>query len=896
MFPSNGQNATMTGSRGSPFRVLGIALVVEELGVGARLAFRYPASPPPPSPSGGSSGASDVDSPSSVPLSCRLFFALPPRSMAKLFRPKKPLCGQPVTLSVGGTVFCCRAALLGGSDRVAEGSTAAAAPSANSSGHHDGGGSSGGGGSRKGSLVLFSVIVALAPAAVGNGPSIGGLTRAPSRLAPLDSSSTSLSSTGPGPGLASSMTTATATSRSSLHSIRRVHLSLARLCRVLEREELRCSYVSVQSAMLLRIWSEAKHRAKGGGAGGRTSSSSGGGGGEAGGGSGGGGAPPGGSASVSEGVAVAGGHPPPRGRHSRVNSSSTAPLALPSSASSSLAHPERVDQDKRGGSGGGNSKGGPSSSGGGGASEAGAELEEVEMRQKFIELMLAARPPERKADDNNNDEDCVDPCPTWREHHGNLARELAQTFHALSRNDYEFLQNPTNLLSGRDGIVYINRHVAVPIEPMASGSFGGIHDSFHSISVASSSLDQHLIDGCEVAARAVRPYHTLLFPHASPAELLQATSASAINLRGGAPIPSHALQRLLLTTSPQKQLPDIAADASLPLPAVLELASHLVGTGVCVLSPTVTMSTRFACAPGSVDKMRRLALPFAHRFGPTLPIFLAVASLTTSSGGGGNGPSSATATVALGDAIAEATAGEGVAGPPLLLGSRNADAGGGGRSADLFPLPGSGSEIDGGGGGTRNTGYLDQSMPVPNRGGLSLGGSGTGLPPGVIPDSPSSEVAAASSARDTLYSMAVWLRSHLVIVEMKEFMVAVGVAPSATVVSPALDCPISHLDENTALNSTGSATNHDRFRGNEGTGTGDTLGGSNAPSLSQEQLLYRELLDAGCLEGNISTVAVCWRLGLEAWKLKRFKDWGQKEHRIEVISRIPTGEDDWGAP
>merc|ERR1712238_252856 len=42
-----------------------------------------------------------------------LFFRLPPRAMAKLFRARTPMCGQqPTTLTVGGTIFCSKSVLL----------------------------------------------------------------------------------------------------------------------------------------------------------------------------------------------------------------------------------------------------------------------------------------------------------------------------------------------------------------------------------------------------------------------------------------------------------------------------------------------------------------------------------------------------------------------------------------------------------------------------------------------------------------------------------------------------------------------------------------------------------------------------------------------------------------
>ena len=102
--------------------VLGIGLIMEEVGKGARLVFRYPASPPPffSISRGGQSdknnttntsstknkkgeGDSIVDSGSSDSID--LFFDLPARVISKLFRPKRPLCGQPLTL-VRSFIFC----------------------------------------------------------------------------------------------------------------------------------------------------------------------------------------------------------------------------------------------------------------------------------------------------------------------------------------------------------------------------------------------------------------------------------------------------------------------------------------------------------------------------------------------------------------------------------------------------------------------------------------------------------------------------------------------------------------------------------------------------------------------------------------------------------------------
>ena len=117
----------------NPHRVLGMAMIVDQRGIGARMVARYPTQPSPPRSStmyatnhtNGSGQTSSSVSSSSVSVSSPaadddtnedLFYTLTPRQMAKLFRTKKSLCGQPMTLTVNGTVFCCRAILMEGEE------------------------------------------------------------------------------------------------------------------------------------------------------------------------------------------------------------------------------------------------------------------------------------------------------------------------------------------------------------------------------------------------------------------------------------------------------------------------------------------------------------------------------------------------------------------------------------------------------------------------------------------------------------------------------------------------------------------------------------------------------------------------------------------------------------
>ena len=192
----------------APFSVLGIALVVEERGKGARLVFRYPAVP------------EDCDADN-------LFFTLPHRIMAKIFRPKRRLCNQPMTISLGGTVFCCRAVLMS-AEHVKDASA----------------------------LVLFSVIVSLVPTIRTSALPIAGwfegdVERPVSDILEkkeLRTRESDLTHVGDNEKRRKQLRGST-----SFLAVRKIHVSLARVCRVLEREERRCRYVAVQSARLQKI-------------------------------------------------------------------------------------------------------------------------------------------------------------------------------------------------------------------------------------------------------------------------------------------------------------------------------------------------------------------------------------------------------------------------------------------------------------------------------------------------------------------------------------------------------------------------------------------------------------------------------------------------------------------
>ncbi|KAL9180892.1 hypothetical protein ACHAXT_009697 [Thalassiosira profunda] len=576
--------------------VLGIGLVTEELGKGARVAFRYPAAPPPEflaskggghrgeahaagnprgkagrssTKSGGDAAATTDGSESSFDApqngSIDLFFDLPARVLSKLFRPKRPLCGQPLTLNVSGTTFCCRAELFDSQNQ---------APAT------VGGGDGGGSGNP---LVLFSVIVALAPVApVAAGGGGEAIQQSPPPHRSARQSVEALGNERHGSDHSSSHNTNNGNHSHHNHhqhnshapqrtdeafaTVKRVHANLARLCKVLMREEYRCHYVSRQCGRLLRVQREYESRAgpNNGGAATDGETGSGGGGGTK--------AAAAGEGKKGETGSAPPGPPPlsPKVKTPVVSQAATKGKESKTSKPTAGASAEGKDRPAL------------------------TRAQRREHVQNLIEVLLAASPPSNNAatEDDSSSEG---------ELYGNLARELAQAFHCMSSSSTT--NGSRGLISGTagEGIVYINRHVAVPLEPVDAG-------------VTHADFSHRTDDG---SGRGVQPQSALLFPNSSPAEVLRgmAERGGASETTAAAPSVAQSLQRLLPHILPRKTLYEVAWDAGLPLAHVLDAAAWLVRTETCVAAKPVLRKNRYVCTQGVVAKMAALALPFWQAFG-----------------------------------------------------------------------------------------------------------------------------------------------------------------------------------------------------------------------------------------------------------------------------------------
>ena len=322
-------------------------------------------------------------------------------------------------------------------------------------------------------------------------------------------------------------------------TITTIHRNLARLCRVLKREELRCNYVSRQCEMLLQIKKEYELRVRPDCSGSNDSvpnnnnnnSTT-------------------ADANSKKGDII----PPtsPKGNNTVINSKEQKKTKL-------ISDDDDHDQTNQM-----------------------SQEQRREYVQDLIENLLAASPSTDNADDDNDEDGDI-------KLQGNLARELANVFHFISSTT----THSNNNLK-REGVVYINRHVAVPLEP-----------------IDQLSKTQHQY--------SIEPHQTLLFPTQTATEVLAGLiddSSIGINdMSASSSSISQTLCRLLPHIQPRKSLTDIAWDSSVSLPHAMNAATWLINSGICVAAEPILRKNRYKCVDGIVKKMAKMALPFWQTFG-----------------------------------------------------------------------------------------------------------------------------------------------------------------------------------------------------------------------------------------------------------------------------------------
>ena len=806
-----------------PLRVLGISLVVEEVGKEAELIFRYPVAPPKSLQTNSYANGNSAPSIPSTSLqpkaraenskeirkqrhdsrslsSLDLFFSLPPKAMVKLFRSKPTLVDQPMTLTIGGTIFCCRSIMLNKTSQLQKEASSL--------------GSTQEGTNANSKYVeeqhlsrSFTVIVALLQIREAQKEENTG-SNDNKRKASLNT---------PNTGKLSNSDLEKPENKSEYFpSIRKVHLSLTRLCKCLEREERRCVYVSRQVSMLVKVSREFKAERKelrskktdGNNMSHMDSRT----------------ASPGPKVTTLNQVAVAMG----------------------------INHGNDVVN----------------------SSEDQLSWNQDEEKQELIDVMLAARIPNVQSvrsndlDRKNGRHRSTLPIP------GNLVQDLVQTYHALSRNAMSFSPSPASLLSGKDSCVYVNHHLAVQIEPIrAKGR------KFFEMGMASNEYKQEYL----------RPYHTLLFPHASRAELLRIINSSLPAtekdyLAGDSS--QRRLEKLLLVAHPFYSLKDMASFTALPLPVITDAAYSLLESGMCIAVSSMTRNTRFACQNGAAKRLPSLALKFSQSFGPTLPIFLVVSAFTcplrklVTFGDIIDQCRNAIVTMERQGILDSSHENEQDALPEVFKVLAHQIVTMTTLESNLVPP------------GFKTDPILQSSSSFKHS---HSGGDLKGLTNGSIPK----KINTIQAVEDAITSMTAWLQSHSIIVELKEYLSLIPNTSKGTNCIATV-APAPKLSQSSHTVKMGSMSISDITNARPRSTSFD-LKGQNRESMSrvtteESNLSILKEIKPYLLEGNISLTALAWKTGLTRQQLEHFRDWGCKEKMIKVTFRVPNEMDDWGAP
>ena len=984
--------------------VVGIALVVEEIGKGSKLVFKYPHNAPPqpqqyydhhekdditPSSSINTTNSTvkKVTNPTNAIPSTKgskntsisttitgnrrihheknmihnmpnqkkdIFFRLKPSILAKLFRTKPPLCDQPVSLNIEGTIFCCRSVLLDTHDQqhhqqqqhvqqddnmsiqsnyskaffpqtaTISSSTSNSPNTTMNSSTNNPQSSTTNTTHSSGGLVLFSIIVAMKPTyiesranilnqyfsstsggscAISNSSSddhyiIDGIgddndedigeheyylesslqQRRQQRLSYLSFQSAVSDDQGTKQEEQEQVKEEQLQRRkskqvehtnytlldnrihenASLHfpAVLRIHLTLSRLCKVLEREEKRCLYVSRQVSHLMKVANEG---CEGGND-------------ESGNISGGDGTTKDGSGTIN-GVVGTDDSTQKQQRQTKSDSSTSLNQQQQDSNESNTSAPGSNRSSF------GNKKGNDSNQAdsispsllniNGNIIEDALSMytnqnrstrqqnidiqkntnkiiDDDNEQQKKVDLMLAASPPPTcsyndEGDMNINGEDIMK--SRYKECipiYGNLVLELTQVYQALSRNSQGLRPSPDSLLSGRDGIVYINHHVAVKVEP-AKASRSNLPIGVHSTN-----------------SRFLRPYHTLLFHPIRASELLRHKISKSFQQsndekcrHGVDPILRQTEKLLLVADDPFKSLHDMASDAALPLQSIIESAMSLLDAGVCIALPVMTPSTRFGCSHRAVERINSLKLEFAQQFGYHLPIHLVVSALTSVcvSVKVNSRDNQHRSLITLGELIEYSKM--------VIRSFRHDD--------DAMVMNSS-----------PNSTNKETSKRIPpivftliHRIISTL--RSERIPTGFTANTSrhfDMKVASANNSQiilveNAIISMTAWLRARSIIVEQKEYLASIKSRKWIDVATP----HVKKLENN----GNGSVSNYESF--------------------------FREFVSNRYVScGNVSTRALAWKFNKKLMFIEGFRDWGLNENLLSSATRISTHFDDWGAP
>jgi len=368
--------------------------------------------------------------------------------------------------------------------------------------------------------------------------------------------------------------------------------------------------------------------------------------------------------------------------------------------------------------------------------------------------------------------------------------------------------------------VYINGHFVVAIEALAA-SAAAVDSTMANRSVS------------------IRPYHTILFPLASPVQLLD-------SLKGTGSAAPRRLQQFLMMASPQKSLKEIAMDSTLPLQAAVETAAYLVAQGACIISPVLGRTSRLACV--SVERVHEHALAFSQTFGPAVNLLMLVGFLTD----GGR---------SLGESIAALVS-------PLTTTVVHSSSSF--TDADILWLRGCIlSSLEYWGSSHHRLSYRNPERAYETQPGTQ---NAVGRPA-----SPNHDPEEVEDLEESLFQMTTWLRSRCLITHLVEFLVRVS-SPRA------------------AGENGGHSNNRTEDQRSQTEDASEKKVDGNISSrisfgdrISDDQIL-QDLIDAECLNGRKSLQACCWRIGIDSMRLRAFC---YRDPRVRIIRRVEADGDDW---
>jgi hypothetical protein len=149
---------------------------------------------------------------------------------------------------------------------------------------------------------------------------------------------------------------------------------------------------------------------------------------------------------------------------------------------------------------------------------------------------------------------------------------------------------------------------------------------------------------------------------------------------------------------------------------------------------------------------------------------------------------------------------------------------------------------------------------------------------------------------ELLFAIAVWLLSHRVLIQLQEYMVVVAEVSSPYTIGLSGNGdrePMSSVVRApplTAEYARGTTKEHSSAAVASNTTGKSKSKSNNANANDLDENLFKELLEMQYLNGDISIMALSWRMAMDPRKLRR---WGLRHKRVRVISRVPSSGDDW---